>query len=375
MQQRYVLTSCGISILTNRSSSDMRNLLLSHSNDTATTLSADDRERIDEWIQEVRQGIRAQPMPDAIARSAELTGLAGIYGGQLPTRTSDSLMFLHTDTYIGESACQIIVERLEAHGLKAQFARIDSLTTRNRETFLRGISNLIYWLEGQDIAGWQSRQYAVVFNLVGGFKVLQGYLTVLGMLYGAEQVYQFETSEELLRIPALPGLAGHLEELTRVGMEDYLPWYRQVALRFPPSERPPEQPPESLVRQDKEGWALSVWGDVVWQRVWRRAAERCLWPSPSPGVRYTDAFERDVAKYAHRLREINTTIDDLARNVADRAGGRSTSNPKSSTVKPLKGKHGPSTHEVYAWSDGDAGRMLLHFEGITAVIDALRGHL
>ena len=49
--------------------------------------------------------------------------------------------------------------------------------------------------------GYRQSHYRVVFNLVGGFKSLQGYMNTLGMFYADEIIYIFEApTADLIRI-------------------------------------------------------------------------------------------------------------------------------------------------------------------------------
>ena len=81
--------------------------------------------------------------------------------------------------------------------------RIDDLNTSSLEEFRLGIDELIKWCVGT-LPGYRASGYKIVFNLVGGFKALHGYMQTLGMFYADETVYIFETSRELLSIPRMP---------------------------------------------------------------------------------------------------------------------------------------------------------------------------
>jgi hypothetical protein len=66
----------------------------------------------------------------------------------------------------------------------------------------------------------------VTFNLVGGFKSLQGYMQTLGMLFADESVYVFEGERELLRIPRLPL---DIDSSCRKTMEENLLLFRRLS--------------------------------------------------------------------------------------------------------------------------------------------------
>ena len=114
-------------------------------------------------------------------------------------------MLVATDTYQGEVAAKLVQEWLQGRGFSSvQVFQLPGLSTRNQQAFATGVGALIKWT-GETLPGYRESGSRVVFNLVGGFKSLQGYMNTLGMLYADEIIYIFEgTQSGLIRIPRLP---------------------------------------------------------------------------------------------------------------------------------------------------------------------------
>ena len=136
--------------------------------------------------------------------SAELNGIYGIYGGYLPENNSDEHYLICTDTAQGQKTGELIRDFLEDKGFKANIFTPHRLSTQGPEFFTTGTKELIKWLE--DSVPWRrDRGYRVIFNLVGGFKSLQGYMNTFGAFYADEVIYIFEApTADLIKIPRLP---------------------------------------------------------------------------------------------------------------------------------------------------------------------------
>lgn len=136
--------------------------------------------------------------------------------------------------------------------------------------------------------GYRQSHYRVVFNLVGGFKSLQGYMNTLGMFYADEIIYIFEApTADLIRIPRLP-----------VTMDD-VPVLRQKASLFALMENghlaereEVADVPEIYLEFDQEGCCtLSTWGLLVWKRNKRKILSDGLLEFPA--LVYERSFLKD----------------------------------------------------------------------------------
>ena len=134
--------------------------------------------------------------------SAELNGIYGIYGGGLPDNSDDQHYLICTDTFQGQTTGNLIAEFLRDQGFTVSVETPEGLSTQDTESFTKGTKELITWLDNaipRPDSGWD-----VIFNLVGGFKSLQGYMQTFGTFYADEIVYIFEGSSDLIKIPRLP---------------------------------------------------------------------------------------------------------------------------------------------------------------------------
>ncbi|CAB1127872.1 conserved protein of unknown function [Candidatus Hydrogenisulfobacillus filiaventi] len=372
---RFVLSSCGTSVFSNGAPDAMRELVNRHANDAS--LSGEEGAKLESWLAEVERTFPAIAPEEARRRSAELNGLLGIYGAQWPEGArQDYLVLVHTDTALGRRAARVVAGWLEARGFAPDLVGPDGLNTRSEEEFRYGIAALISWLEEQYLPEWAAKGSRPIFNLLGGFKAVHAYLTVLGMVYGAEVVYQFEGSQELLHIPPLPGVAGSLAATARRYLEQDFPRFRRLALHLPVTDW--TDPPETLVLTDAHGLLLSPWGELVWLRLSPDFYQRQLWDPPDPRVRFSRRFVGQARAYAGtaQMAALNRHIDDLVRYLVDRERTGTAAIPERLNLKPIRSPRPPSTHEFYAWSDKDARRVYLHFEdGNRAVLDELGKHL
>lgn len=196
--------------------------------------------------------------------SAELNGIYGIYGGQFPKDNSDEHYLVCTDTAQGQTTGKLIKEFLESQGFRVDTVTPDRLSTQNPDSFTTGTKDLIRWLE--DNVPWRRDSgYQVTFNLVGGFKSLQGYMNTFGAFYADEVVYIFEApTADLIRIPRLPiqiDTTVIREHLTEFAMMDAGKLYPTNALEGIP------QTLLEFVEDDGTTYAgLSAWGELIWHR-------------------------------------------------------------------------------------------------------------
>lgn len=111
---------------------------------------------------------------------------------------------MHTDTYLGEFAAMQIQKILKTKEINnISVIKIDKLNTKSSKEFNQGIKNLFKWCY-DNVPKYRDNEYNVIFNLTGGFKSLQGYMSIAGMFYADKIVYVFETGKEIIEIPILP---------------------------------------------------------------------------------------------------------------------------------------------------------------------------
>lgn len=212
----------------------------------------------------VNQRLKKSNPKQLRALSAELNGIYAYYNQVFDksARRRDVHWLIATDTYQG----QLVAETVEGHLRDIGFSNIISYTpegldTSNTASFTHGIREIVSWCE-ECLLPYKEKGFYVIFNLVGGFKSLQGYLNTLGMFYADEILYIFESrGAELLRIPRLPIKLDELpvlqekaELLARI-VNGYLARGDEV-----------KGIPELMLETDGEVFILSPWGLLLWER-------------------------------------------------------------------------------------------------------------
>lgn len=298
---KVMVSTVGTSLLTNhvlgRGDPGLQALLRDTANAREKELTKEQKAAIDEIAKEVADRLAAASIPEMRRMSAELNGVFGYYGQEafsgLPP--ADPHILVATDTYQGQRTAELVRDCLKRRGAGAvEILAPEGLSTRDCAAFTKGMNEVIRWCE-EVLTAYRQQNYYVVFNLVGSFKSLQGYMITLGMFYADEMVYIFEApSADLIRIPRLPVAVGD-EPILRekaalfVLMEHgYLPAQEEV-----------KGIPEIYLDFEEGVCTLSTWGLLLWQRKKKEIlAEADLLPFPH--LRYEKSFERDFAHIGDR---------------------------------------------------------------------------
>lgn len=358
MTERLLLVStCGTSLLTNGASDDDRLWLTQIANDVGV-----DSTRLTSIVDERRAGLRAADGPTRRRMSAELNGIGAVLDRYKPRQLSHLLV--HTDTAPGKATADLVQEAL---GNQTSLVSAGGLRTNDLVSFRAALADLTRQLDAL-VRSYHEQRWFVVFNLTGGFKSLNGYLQTLAMISADRCVFLFEGAPELMEIPRLP------VRLSEIGdLREHAALFRRLGVGYIVRADDAKGAPDSLLMEVDGEVTTSVLGDVAWAR--HRAtlfAEKLLSPL-STKVRVADAVQKVFAglEAAHKV-QVNEALDEFSAYVDH---GRTL--PKSRTFKKLRGDPVPgSTHELYAWSDGAAGRLFGHYDaGGAFVFDRLAGHL
>ena len=290
---RFVVSTIGTSILTNLidntnpEEATWRSVLSGSANLRQNELISDTQKAV---INELAERALNKILEDNVGTncriSAELNGIYGIYEGRLPQGSPDQHYLICTDTAQGQQTGELIKGFLESKGFTVNIFTPSQLSTRNTRVFATGTKELITWLDNaipRPGSGWD-----VIFNLVGGFKSLQGYMQTFGTFYADEIVYIFEGSTDLIRIPRLP-----IQIDTSVVQEHST----KFAMMSAGGEYPIEKLkgiPETLLQPIEDNGntlELSTWGKLIWNRTKSSfLTEELL---PFPGLIYADSFRTD----------------------------------------------------------------------------------
>jgi putative CRISPR-associated protein (TIGR02619 family) len=363
---RCILSPCGTSLITNvaRNFPDGGAPVIKYANArTREDIPATELATLETYLEEAKKTLQQDDVSAWRKASAELNGITRLYPTGQPTG-SDMHFILRSDTWLGEQTALIIADWLTTQGQTAQVIHIPDLRTDDLSVFQLGMSDLVDWCAKNLVPLRESGQQ-VIFQLSGGFKSVQGFLQSLSTFYADEAVYIFESGQDLLRLPRLPvklDLSGTIRE--------HFTAFRRMAAGLTLSADAVEGIPETLLLVIDDAATISPWGKLAWDQVGKDLFSEKLWESPSPKLQYGDRFMDSLSGLSkERLQTINIRITDLAIYL------ESGLNLQRLNFKLLKGDHCPSTHECDAWADGDARRLLGHFEEAIFVLDKLSPHL
>ena len=320
---RYIISTIGTSTLTNSingaTEGHWRGILGASANLTEDELSDQSQDVTATLTERAREKLSQNDVETHRRASAELNGIYGIYDNILPTDSRDQHYLICTDTFQGQITGNLIKDFLRRKGFEVEIFVPPSLSTKDTNSFTDGIKELIKWLE--DNVPWRRDSgYQVIFNLVGGFKSLQGYMQTFGTFYADETVYIFEGSSDLIKIPRLP-----IQIDTVVIEEHTLKFAMMAAGEIYPIEEL-ESIPETLLEPipDNGGTVagLSAWGGLIWNRTKSDLLAKELLSFPR--LTYTQKFNGDVESINDKQRiDLNETFAKIAFTL-EKSGGNIT---------------------------------------------------
>ena len=291
---RFVLSTIGTSILTNQirneDPSEWRSLLRDSANHKMDDLDPEAKAVIDTLADRALDKLLEDDTQINRRISAELNGIYGIYNGRLPQNSPDQHHLICTDTAQGQKTGELIRDFLADQGFNVYIVTPEGLSTKDTAAFTTGIKALIQWLE-ENVPWQRDSSYRVIFNLVGGFKSLQGYMNTFGAFYADEVIYIFEAqTADLIRIPRLP-----IQIDTAVIQKHRTEFALMAAGKVYP-RRELRDIPETLLEFLEEGddetdTGLSAWGTLIWNRTKADVLAEALLPFPR--LEYTRAFRDD----------------------------------------------------------------------------------
>ncbi len=325
---RFVLSTVGTSILTNQIRNDdpsgWRRLLRDSANRHVEELDSETVTVIDTLGDRALEKLLQEDSQLNRRISAELNGIYGIYNGKLPQNGPDQHCLICTDTAQGQKTGELVEDFLKEHGVSVSSYTPEGLSTKDTAAFTIGIKDLIRWLE-ENVPWRRDSGYHVIFNLVGGFKSLQGYMNTFGAFYADEVIYIFEAeTADLITIPRLPIQIDTTvieEHVTEFALMDAGKLYPRRGVKDIP-----ETLLEFIDEADDQTYAgLSAWGTLIWNRAKSDLlAKRLL---PFPRLEYAKTFRDDfndendpkarlklqetLAKVTYMLEESNGNLTPL----------------------------------------------------------------
>jgi putative CRISPR-associated protein (TIGR02619 family) len=287
--RRLVISTIGTSLLTNRierKNTDEQNWwnLLSKSANFKESETPKEVLQIVEVLGERAERKLEEDEINIRKASAELNGIYGLYKGDLSQGKIDTHWLVSTDTLQGEATANIVKDFLLKAGISANIFTPQGLSTASTESFSDGIDKLLEWFE-ETIPGYKESNHHICLNLVGGFKILQGYMNTIGMFYADEIIYIFEgENSEIITIPRLPVI---------VDESVIHPYIREFALmaQGEVSSKSVLKIQEALIYKCGDESTLSTWGRLVWNKCKGKLLSDGLLDFPR--VIYSDAFLKD----------------------------------------------------------------------------------
>lgn len=332
---RLVISTVGTSLITNQvrersDQKDLQKLLIETSNYTQDKIIAKypDHEDflgyIDILKQRAEEKLKNGNTLEIREASAELNGIYGLYENKLENGKLDVHYLITTATEQGQVTAKLLKNYL--HG-KVNYVDIftpEKLSTETTTNFTKGIDDLLEWLRK---TVKEHKNYDVYFNLVGGFKALQGYMNTIGMFYADKIIYLFEGSQSnLITIPRLPidvdksKLKEHIVTLALLDAGDGL------------SPDKTSNVHESLVAEIDGKMILSNWGNLIWNECKEEFLSQDLLDLPRNRIFYERWFQEDykkiksakereklqetLAKVAYLLEESNGNTQPLGKAVS-----------------------------------------------------------
>lgn len=297
--QKLIISTVGTSLLTNQI--DRQNEghwfleLSNHANETLTQVPNSVKEKLDILKERAKVQLSQGTLTKIRRASAELNGIYGIYNNDLSQGKQDLHYLIATDTAQGQTTAEIVRDYLLNQGISVNIYTPKGLSTANTSVFSDGIDQIIIWLR-ETIKPYQA-DYQIYFNLVGGFKSLQGYLNTLAMFYADAIAYIFEgESSELIIIPRLPiTLNLSLIEAHKLPL-----LLMSASADLNPSDYP--NIPEALVYILDQEMTLSTWGKLVWGEAKESILSDKLIDFPS--LVYEESFREDY----NRIKESRKRI-------------------------------------------------------------------
>lgn len=360
IEQLLLISTCGTSLLTHGVNDEDRKWLTKIANDTVAN-NPDMEPRLQSIVAERRERLKAADKAERRKMSAELNGIEAVLERYKPKRTEHILV--HTDTASGTATAELVQEVLNN---QATLISECGLQTKNLTSFREALAELTKKLD-ELVQEYHSKKYFVVFNLTGGFKALNGYLQTLAMISADRCVFLFEGSSELMEIPRLPVKLAELDELRK-----YSTIFRRIEIGYSVPAKEAEGIPETLLMVVGEQVMMSTLGEVAWSRHRAKLFEEELLPTLSTRIRISDSVKKTFETLEKKQKiHVNDAMDDFSAHLDNNRALL-----KAHKFDTIKGNPVPgSTHELYAWSDGAAGRLFGHYENGIFVFDKLGKHL
>jgi len=294
MQERTIITTVGMSLLTNA----QRDLGLPREKPPGPT--------------ELAQYLQDTPPEKASAETNSLSRLL---------QEGDHIIFLRSQTEEGQRCAEALARHYENQGHPSRVVEVPDLTYTESRFKMRGLRALVATLIGH-IREEQGKGRQVLINATGGFKAEIAYATLVGLLFDVPVYYIHEAFRDIIEMPPTPIgwdyslLADHEEFFEWISTD--LRETREVDARL---RGLPEE--VRLLLVEEEGYTLlSPAGEAFYEAYRSRkdaTAGTPIWLSGAAWRTYRDAvpdvqagFRRVLEKL--RMREVWIRRSEIPRN-------------------------------------------------------------
>lgn len=288
-----IVTTVGTSLFSNQLQGEARRQLGRNANAKGEELSPPERLALDRLAEQTEEILSQTSETELRRLSAELNCLYAYWrAADAGFSWSDHHVFLTSDTYVGKLAGDVLARHIRRRGTSAEVHPFPGLNVQDSASFHRGVQSLIRWCT-ETMPDYHANGFHIVFNLAGSFKVLQSYMTILGMLYADEIIYIFDSpAADLIRVPRLPLRIDEVPVL-----EEEAALLARMAHDYLASADEVSELPETFYELDNDGIAsISDWGLLLWEQHKTQILGKRSLPLPLPLLEYQRSFLQDFQR-------------------------------------------------------------------------------
>jgi putative CRISPR-associated protein (TIGR02619 family) len=355
MKPNITVSTIGTSILTNKQQDNkVKEILTKTANLTESEISKDDKKIIDQIVEERKNLLLNSDIEKVRDISAELNGLLGIYNNNLNQMKNDIHWFVATYTYQASKIKDILDIWFRNKNIN-QILLIDIELLQANENVQWSFPKLVKRIK--EINDTRSNYNKVIFNLVGGFKILQGFMQTIGMLYADEIYYLFEGTRNVIKIPKFPIKPDFSEEIiNKLRLIKYEVNTDTEGLGI-------------LIIKENNNVLLSDWGEIIFERE-KNSFYQELHPPILNNINYSETFKKQFNNLNPKQKvELHEKIDQLSKYLYTK---NEKYNPSSLRFHSIN--HSRYTHEFYPFT-GDGRRVYGNMKNNIFIIEKIDSHL
>jgi len=355
MKSNITVSTIGTSILTNkRQDNKVKEILTKTANLRKNEISIDDKKVIDQIAEERKNLLLNSDIEKVRDISAELNGLLGIYNNNLNQMKNDMHWFVATDTYQASKIKDILDIWFRNKNIN-QILSIEIALLQANENVKWSFPKLVEQIKV--INDTRSNYNKVIFNLVGGFKILQGFMQTIGMLYADEIYYLFEGTRNVIKIPKFPLIPNYDDKIIN-----------KLRLIKYGVNTDTEELGILIIKENKDVF-LTEWGEIVFDAQKNSFYEKLQEPVVN-NIRYSETFKRQFNNLNPRQKvELHEKIDQLSKYLHTKD---EKDNPSSLRFHSIN--YSRYTHEFYPFT-GDGRRVYGNMQNNTFIIEEIDSHL